>query len=63
MPSSAPDLHNVIVSALAQAQGAGLDAPAARRRAARVIRTVRPDLSPDEAWMLIEAAEAERITA
>lgn len=49
-----PDMDTLIAEALAHARSAGLDSLTASRRAVAALRRVRPDLTPDEAWSLVE---------
>jgi hypothetical protein len=48
------DLGGLIDEALTRARASGLDRIAAIRRAAQVVRAARPDLTPDEAYSLVE---------
>jgi hypothetical protein len=48
------DLRGLIDEALARAKAGGLDRISATRRAAQAVRAVRPDLTPDEAYSLVE---------
>jgi hypothetical protein len=48
------DLRGLIDEALMRAQAAGLDRIGATRRAAQLVRSARPDLTPDEAYSLVE---------
>lgn len=48
------NMDALIVETVARARAAGLDSLSASRRAAQAVRIVRPDLTPDEAWALVE---------
>jgi hypothetical protein len=48
------DLDGLIDDALMRARAAGLDRISAIRRAAQAVRAARPDLTPDEAYSLVE---------
>lgn len=48
------DLDRLIRDAVSQARASGLDSTGAARRAAQAVRAARPDLTPDEAWSLVE---------
>jgi hypothetical protein len=50
------DLAGLIEDAMARARAAGLDRVAAVRRAVQAVRAVRPDLTPDEAYTVVELA-------
>jgi hypothetical protein len=54
------DLGGLIEDALSRASAAGLDHISATRRAAQVVRAARPDLTPDEAYSLVELAGTAR---
>jgi len=54
------DLSGLIDEALARAKAGGLDRISATRRAAQAVRAARPDLTPDEAYSLVELANPVR---
>ena len=54
------DLSGLIDEALARAAAAGLDRISATRRAAQAVRAARPDLTPDEAYSLVELSSPVR---
>jgi hypothetical protein len=54
------DLDGLIDDALMRARAAGLDRVSATRRVAQVVRAARPDLTPDEAYSLVELAGPSR---
>jgi hypothetical protein len=54
------DLAGLIEDALTRARAAGLDRISANRRAAQIVRAARPDLTPDEAYSLVELAGTPR---
>ena len=54
------DLAGLIEDALSRASAAGLDHISATRRVAQIVRAARPDLTPDEAYSLVELAGAPR---
>jgi hypothetical protein len=54
------DLGGLIEDALTRASAAGLDWISATRRAAQIVRAARPDLTPDEAYSLVELTGTRR---
>jgi hypothetical protein len=54
------DLCGLIDDALARASAGGLDHVSATRRAAQAVRAARPDLTPDEAYSLVELSNPVR---
>jgi hypothetical protein len=54
------DLSGLIDDALTRARASGLDRVSATRRAAQVVRAARPDLTPDEAYSLVELSGPSR---
>ena len=54
------DLGGLIEDALTRASAAGLDRISANRRAAQMVRAARPDLTPDEAYSLVELTGTPR---
>jgi hypothetical protein len=54
------DLYGLIDEALARASAGGLDRVSAARRAAQAVRAARPDLTPDEAYSLVELSNPVR---
>lgn len=54
------DLGGLIDDALTRAQASGLDRVSAARRAVLAVRAARPDLTPDEAYTLVELAAPAR---
>jgi hypothetical protein len=54
------DLYGLIDDALARAKASGLDRVSATRRAAHAVRAARPDLTPDEAYSLVELSDPVR---
>lgn len=54
------DLYGLIDDALARAGAGGVDRVGAVRRAAQAVRAARPDLTPDEAYSLVELSNPVR---
>lgn len=54
------DLRGLIEDALTRARAAGLDRISATRRVAQIVRAARPDLTPDEAYSLVELTGSPR---
>jgi hypothetical protein len=54
------DLSGLIDDGLTRARASGLDRVSATRRVAQVVRAARPDLTPDEAYALVELAGPAR---
>jgi hypothetical protein len=54
------DLGGLIDDALTRAQASGLDRVGAARRAVLAVCAARPDLTPDEAYTLVELAAPVR---
>ncbi|HEX6977729.1 MAG TPA: hypothetical protein VF342_00385 [Alphaproteobacteria bacterium] len=64
MTNSPAHLDRLVSDVLERSRAAGLDSPTAARRAVQAVRAVRPDLTPDEAWALVELlADRERRAA
>jgi len=51
-----PGLRSLIDDALDRARATGVDSITATRRAVQAVLAARPDLTPDEAWALVELA-------
>lgn len=54
------DLGGLIDDAMTRARASGLDRVSATRRAAQAVRAARPDLTPDEAYSLVELSGPSR---
>lgn len=51
-----PGLQSLIDDALDRARATGVDSITTTRRAVQAVLAARPDLTPDEAWALVELA-------